>query len=141
MPYTELYYHLVWRTRASEPLIVAGIESRVHRLIWKKALGMGASVFAVNGTEDHVHVVAAIPAATAVADFVGQVKGYCSRQINREQLTDGHFRWQREYGVFSFDRQRLSDTVAYVENQKRHHADGTIMPTFERTQTEPDDTE
>ena len=138
MPFSQLYYHLVWRTRASEPLIVSRIESRVHGLIWKKALGTGATVFAVNGMQDHVHVVATVPPATAVADFVGQVKGYSSRLINKEELADGHFSWQQEYGAFSFDRKRLPHVIAYVENQKRHHADATTIRILERTETERD---
>ncbi len=132
MPYCQLYYHLVWRTRASEPLIVSRIEDEVYGLLWKKALGLGAKVFAVNGIEDHVHMVASVPPALAVADFVGKVKGYSSRLVNKGELVDGHFRWQQEYGAFSFDRKRLPYVIAYVENQKRHHRDGSTLRILER---------
>ncbi len=133
MPYCQLHYHFVWRTRASEPLIVSRIESEVHGLLWKKALGIGGKVFAVNGMEDHVHVIASVPPAIAVADFVGKVKGYSSHQVNKQELADSYFRWQQEYGVFSFDRKRLPYFIAYVEGQKRHHGSGSTIRVLERT--------
>ncbi len=137
MPYCQLYYHLVWRTRAREPLIVQRIEAQVHGLLRKKAVGLGATVYAVNGMEDHVHVVASVPPAVALADFVGKVKGYCSYEANKAKLADSHFRWQQEYGAFSFDRKRLPYVIAYVENQKRHHAEKTTIRILERADGGP----
>ncbi len=138
MPYCQLYYHLVWRTRASEPLIVQRIESEVHRFLRKKGVGLGATVYAVNGMEDHVHIVASVPPAIALADFVGKVKGYCSYEVNRAKLADSHVRWQQEYGAFSFDRKRLPYVIAYVENQKRHHAGKTTIGILERAEGSSD---
>ncbi len=137
MPYCQLYYHLVWRTSASEPLIVERIEAQIHGLLRKKVVGLGATVYAVNGMEDHVHVVASVPPALALADFIGKVKGYCSYEANKAQLVDSHFRWQQEYGAFSFDRKRLPYVIAYVENQKRHHAAKTTIGILERAEGSP----
>jgi REP-associated tyrosine transposase len=138
VPYCQLYYHFVWRTKASTPWIVPAIEEQVHRLLWKKALGLRTQVYAINGMEDHVHVVASLPPVLAVADFVGQVKGYSSNRINKEQLLDTRFGWQAEYGAFSFDRKRLPYVIAYVENQKRHHAEGATIRILERTDSSID---
>ena len=33
---------------------------------------------------------------------------------------------------FSFDERRLPHIIAYVEEQKHHHAHGTIIPILER---------
>ncbi len=137
MPYCQLYYHLVWRTRASEPLIVPSIEDRIHDFLRKKAVGLGATVFAINGMEDHVHVVASVPPALALADFIGKVKGYASYQINQAKLARSYFKWQQEYGAFSFDRKRLPYVIAYVENQKRHHADKTTIRVLEYAEDKP----
>ena len=61
------------------------------------------------------------------------MKGYSTRLINQGELADGYFRWQQEYGAFSFDRKRLPYVIAYLENQKRHHADETTIRVLERT--------
>jgi len=38
-----------------------------------------------------------------------------------------------EYGVFSFDGKRLPNYIAYVNNQKAHHANGQLLRILERT--------
>lgn len=128
---SEVYYHFIWAPRNREPVIESRIESSLHGYMRSKAVELGATVFAIDGMPDHVHMVASVPPALALADFVGQVKGFSSHQVNR--ILDRRFQWQSEYGAFSFDRKRLPRYVAYVENQKRHHAEGTTFRVLERT--------
>jgi putative transposase len=78
-------------------------------------------------------VVAAIPPKIAVAQFIGQIKGVTSTRFNKSGGRDLPLRWQEEYGVFSFDSKRLPCYVAYVEGQKKHHAQGELLPILERT--------
>ena len=41
--------------------------------------------------------------------------------------------WQAGYGIVSFGTRDLPWVVAYVRNQKKHHADGTTHDRLERT--------
>lgn len=132
MPYWQLFYHIVWTTLERSPWITPEIEPVLHGFLRAKALGLGATVFALNGTADHVHLVVAIPPTIGVGKFIGQVKGVASTKINKSGLLEHTFRWQEEYGAFSFDRKRLPKVVAYVEGQKQHHATGTLIPALER---------
>ena len=133
MPYCQLFYHLVWSTKNRLPLLTAQVESVVHDFLRAKAIGLGATVFALNGTADHVHVVVSIPPKIAVAKFVGQVKAVASTKYNKSTPDGLPFFWQDEYGVFSFDAKRLPNYVAYISNQKEHHAQNTLIPVLERT--------
>lgn len=133
MPYWQLYYHLVWSTKNRQPLLTADVEPIVHGLLREKAIGLGATVFALNGTADHVHMVAAIPPKIAVARFVGQVKAVASTKFNKSEAGLAQpFFWQAEYGAFSFDRKRLPPVIAYVERQKEHHARSKVLAVLER---------
>jgi putative transposase len=42
------------------------------------------------------------------------------------------FAWQAEYGVVSFGEASRSRIVAYVENQRQHHADQTLVQIYEQ---------
>lgn len=137
MPYWELYYHLVWSTWERQPMLSAEIEPVVHNYLRTKAIGLGALVYAVNGTADHVHMVAAVPPKVSVATFIGQVKGASSTKFNQTSLAKSRFKWQDEYGAFSFDRKRLPYVVSYVERQKEHHATKTAISILERIQAPP----
>jgi putative transposase len=131
MPYCQLFYHIVWATKNRAPLISEAIESKVHALIRTKAVDLGAIVYGLNGIADHVHLVASIPPRLAVATFIGQVKGASSALFNKTGH-DIHLAWQDEYGAFSFDASRLPNYLAYVANQKAHHAQQTSIPVLER---------
>jgi putative transposase len=133
MPFYQLFYHLVWSTKNRQPLLTGEVEPVIHNFLRTKAIGLGATVFALNGVKDHVHVVVSIPPKIAVARFVGQIKAVASTKFNKSQTSQPPFFWQEEYGVFSFDAKRLPNYIAYVDRQKEHHSQGTIIPILERT--------
>lgn len=133
MPYCQLFYHCVWATKNRQPLITPAVEPLLYGYIRSKAIGLGGTVFALNGVEDHTHLVTTIPPSIAVASFIGQVKGVSSAHLNKGRgLGDNRFEWQDEYGVFSFDGKRLPNVIAYVENQKQHHTQHSTIPLLER---------
>ena len=132
MPYWQLFYHLVWSTKNREPLLTSEVEPIVYGLIRSKVIGLGGTLFALNGIEEHIHVVSAIPPAIAVAKFVGQVKGATATRFNKGGFGAVLY-WQEEYGAFSFDGKRLPNFVSYVERQKEHHAQSKTIPVLERT--------
>ena len=94
-----------------------------------KVKELKGQVLAINGIEDHVHLVCTIPATISVAKFIGQVKGASSRLAGK--ITP--FEWQDEYGSYTVSRKDLEAVIEYVRNQKRHHADGTLIPILERS--------
>jgi REP element-mobilizing transposase RayT len=135
MSFWRLFYHLVWATKNREPVLTCEVEPIVYDFLRVKAIGLGAAVFALNGTADHVHLVVAIPPAIAVSDFIGQVKGVASAKYNKGRCMNPLY-WQAEYGVFSFDGKRLPGIIAYVERQREHHAQNKTIPVLERTADE-----
>ena len=130
MPFYQLYYHLVWATKRRAPLLTAEVEPVIHGFLLSKAIGLGATVFALDGVEDHVHMVASIPPRIAVARLVGQVKGAASARFNSIGSDAPVFYWQSEYAAFSFDRKRLPNYIAHVSRQKEHHrsSPATLSP-------------
>lgn len=132
MPYHQLFYHLVWATQDRLPLLTPEAEPIVHDLLRSKAIGLGATLFALDGWVDHVHMVASVPPVIALSKFIGQTKGATSTRFNK----GGHgslLFWQDEYAAFTFDAKRLPNYIAYVQRQKEHHSQGTIIPLLERT--------
>ncbi len=131
MPYWQLFYHLIWATKYREPLITQDVESIIYELLRTKAIGLGATVFAIGGMPDHVHLVVSIPPKIAVARFVGQVKAVAATKFNKMDLPNILY-WQNEYGAFSFDAKRLPNFIAYVQRQREHHAQRTTIAVLER---------
>jgi putative transposase len=108
------------------------VEPIIYGYLRNKALGLDASVYALNGYLDHAHLVTSIPPKIAISKFVGQIKAVASVKYNQSRPGSAPFYWQEEFGAFSFDRKRLPYVVAYVDNQKLHHASNNLIPILER---------
>jgi len=129
--YTELYYHLVWATKGRAPLITPALEPELYGYIRGKCCELRAFVHALDGTEDHTHLVCSVPSSVAVAEFLHRIKGASSHFANQTVDAGGSF-WQPGYGALTFARRDLTRIVAYVQNQKAHHRDGSVSAKMER---------
>ena len=137
MAYWQLFYHLVWPTHENEPLLLATSAPHVHALIRQRVQTLGGTLYAVGGQPDHVHLVVAVPPQIALSLFVGQVKSWTTRRINRDAILSERFAWHQSYGVVTFDRARLPYVIAYVEEQATHHGEGTTIPALEHKDGAP----
>ena len=133
MPYWQLFYHIVWATKNRETILTPDIEPMIHNFIRTKAIGLGATIFAINGWEDHVHITASVRPSIALSQFIGQIKAVATAEFNHSGHPKAPIYWQDEYSVFSFDYRRLPYYIRYVEQQKEHHRNSTIILPLERT--------
>ncbi|WP_426777688.1 IS200/IS605 family transposase [Lusitaniella coriacea] len=133
----RLYYHLVWTTKERQPLIVSEREPDLYSYIIGKSNAMRCIVHAIGGMEEHIHLIVSIPPTLAIAEFVKKIKGSSAYQFNQESPPNtAKFGWQRGYGVFSLGGKQLENAIAYVQNQKQHHTQGTIVASLERADAE-----
>lgn len=133
MAFWRTYYHIIWPTKQRAPLITAAIEMRLYPYIVERAAEMELQVYALNGWSDHIHLAVGIPPKHAVATVVKHLKGASSHYINHELEATGRFAWARGYGVLSFGERQLATVEAYIQNQKRHHAEQTTNRWLEHT--------
>lgn len=117
------------------PLITPTIEPGLYQYLAHRAAALGGFVHAVGGTENHIHVVASIPPGLSVGQFLKYLKGGSSHYITHGGgAPAGSFRWQEGYGIFSVGPRQLPRAIAYVQQQKAHHAAGTLITALEQDQ-------
>ena len=80
--YTELYYHLVWRTKESEPFITEALEPHLYAYIRSRCAALGVFVHALDGVSDHAHLACSIPPSLSIAELLKQLKGSSSHFVN-----------------------------------------------------------
>ena len=131
MPWWRLHYHLIWTTREREPLIDAQRERIIQATLQVKARELGLVLHAVGGIEDHVHAVVSIPPAIAVAVCVKHFKGASARRVNQAFGADARFAWQAEYGAVTLGERSLPRAIEYVQRQRQHHSDKTLIAWYE----------
>ena len=135
--YSEINLHITWHTKLSNPVITGIIEARLHHFLEHTVRDTKGVIFfhAVDGTEDHIHLVATLPPNLLISDWIGKLKGGSSFYINHEIANRKLLDWQDGYGVVSFGTKDLPWVVGYVKNQKKHHARGTTHERLERTES------
>jgi putative transposase len=131
MPYSRLFYHVIWTTKQRIPLINTHNEDAIYRAIREKIVELDGMVYATNGMSDHVHLVVSLSPAVALGKIVGQLKGSSSFVVNRLTGQSETFAWQQDYGILSISESHVPSIVRYVEQQKQHHADGKLDPRLE----------
>ncbi len=134
----RLYYHLVWATKERQPIITSEREARLYNYIISKSDELNTIIHAINGIENHIHLVASIPPKISISDFVQKIKGSITHYINHLYPAKDMFAWQRGYGVFSLGSKQLEQAVTYVKNQKEHHLNGTIIASLEQDNQDDD---
>ncbi len=127
--YSEIHLHIVWHTKLSMPLLTPPVEAFVHRYVRHRLLAEeGVLLHAVGGTETHVHLAVTVPPTVLISEFVGRIKGASAHEANHQfGGVEKVLEWQRGYGVVSFGTRNLPWVKAYVENQREHHARGTLQ--------------
>jgi REP element-mobilizing transposase RayT len=132
----EVYLHLVWATWRRQPYLQPEIERAVYRCIEEQVAIMGATLIAIGGVENHLHLLVRIPSKLAIARLMNQVKGVSSKTVHEGFADWTHFRWQDHYAAFSVGRTQVEQVRAYALNQKAHHANGTLHSAWEETDEE-----
>ena len=132
--YSEINLHIVWRAKNSSPLLTPTIEPVVQRALKKRIIDTPeAFVHEIGGTETHVHLAVTIPPTLNISDWIGQLKGGSSHDVNQQiGARQKVLQWQVGYGVVSFGTGDLGWVTAYIRNQREHHAQQKTQRRLER---------
>jgi len=128
----QLVYHFVWATKNRACLLTPTVEARLLPYIGARCKELGYVLYAVNGAENHLHVLVGLTPTTLVADVAKNLKGASSHYINKVSGLGATLYWQDGYGVITVRRAEIPKLVDYIKNQKEHHRLGTLIETLER---------
>lgn len=119
MSYTNLLYHIVYATKARAPLITKTLRPRLHEYLGGTVRGLGGIALEINGTNDHVHILAKLRPTISVSEFMSKLKSGSSGWAKRQ--TAGRFSWQARFGAFTVSESQVERVRRYIRNQEEHH--------------------
>ena len=119
--YTKFIYHAVFSTKNRIPSIKESMQARVYDYLGGILRRMDAQALAINGIEDHVHLLFLATPDVAFSDIMRVLKANSSRWINLTWRTSRRFAWQNGYGAFTVSASRVDAVRGYIERQKEHH--------------------
>jgi putative transposase len=80
---------------------------------------LGTVVLAINGVEDHMHLLVSVPPTVPPSTLIGQIKGVSSHLVRHLGWKD--FRWQTDYTIKAIPEDKLPIVIRYIMNQQKHH--------------------
>jgi len=99
--YSSLLVHVIFGTKGRARSIDKGIRPDLLAYMGGIVREMSGVARAINGTEDHVHMLVSLPADLAVSECLRVVKTNSSRWIHEKVANHRSFAWQTGYGAFS----------------------------------------
>jgi putative transposase len=119
--YCNLLYHIVFATKGREPWMTATIRPRIHQYIGGAIRAENGIAMIVNGTADHIHILAKLRQDKAISKAVGELKANSSGWISRTFKEAAGFAWQEGYGAFTVSESQAPKVRRYIERQEEHH--------------------
>jgi putative transposase len=130
--YSEIHIHVVWHTKNSSPLLVPKVEAEMHHYLKGRCINTsGVFLHEIGGIENHVHLCLTIPPTLLISEFIGQLKGASSHEMN-QKFGSKILEWQIGYGIVTFGTANLPWMKDYIRNQRDHHARGKTVERLER---------
>jgi putative transposase len=128
--FTNLIYHIVFSTKDRKPLITDAHQSRLYEYISGTIRGLNGISLAINGTEDHVHLLAKLRPDRALSDVLRDLKANASGWMHDVFPDMKDFSWQRGYGAFTVSRSNVEKVQDYIARQKEHHQKKSFRDEF-----------
>jgi REP element-mobilizing transposase RayT len=82
---------------------------------------MGGISLELNGTQDHIHLLAKLRPDSALSDVLRDLKANASGWMHDVFSDVENFSWQRGYGAFTVSQSNVDDVRRYIVGQKKHH--------------------
>jgi len=124
--FSQIYIQLVFVVRHREKLIQNAWEEELFKYITGIITAKGQKLMAINGVEDHIHILIGMKPSCRLSDLVKEVKFSSGGFINDKKFCKKPFRWQEGYGAFSYSQSAVKNVINYINNQKEHHRKTTF---------------
>jgi REP element-mobilizing transposase RayT len=117
--FTQIYYHLVFSTKARERVLVENHREEFFRYTWGIIRNKDSHLYRINAVDDHVILSSLHP--VSLADFIKGIKVATSVWIKEKGLFPGFQGWQDGYGGFTASHADKDRLIKYIRNQQEHH--------------------
>lgn len=129
----QIYLHVVFSTKERRPFLQDPIiRGRMHGYLQGICEKQKSLSIAINGVEDHVHILCRLGKTLDVSALIKALKQSSSIWIKSEFKNQESFHWQNGYGAFSVSPSHVSGLVQYIQNQDEHHRRESFQDEFRR---------
>lgn len=126
--FVKNHIHLVFGTKNRRVIIAKEVQPELWSYMAGICRNQGMAAIAVNGMEDHAHLLFHLPPTMPLAEAVKLIKTNSSKWMNKHGR---RFAWQDGYGAFSVSHSNTPAVARYIRNQQEHHRKMTFAQEYE----------
>jgi len=119
--YRQILYHIIFRTKGSEPSINQENADLLYKYIWGIIKNKKCVLYRINGIPDHIYILSYLYPSVALADFIKDIKVASSKWMK----ASGHFPyfngWGLKYCALTYAYKEKEIIVNYIKNQQDYH--------------------
>ena len=118
---SKVYVHIVFRVKTTFQQIRKKDRNELYAYIGAVIKNNDSIPIAINGTDDHIHILCVMSKNISLSKLVENVKSNSSRWIKTIDSYYNKFAWQGGYSGYSVSASVHDRTKRYIENQEEHH--------------------
>ena len=133
---TKIWIHLIWATKNRDKVLFDKQVDQIHAHIIKKSKNLKIPFEILDIQAEHIHGLINLPPNKLLSEFIHNIKGESSSWINKNDLVNGPFSWQKGYRAFSVSASQLETVKEYIKNQEEHHRNKSFSEEYENLNKE-----
>jgi len=114
--FSQIYIQIVFAVKGRQNLIHSTFEEEVYKYISGIVSGKRQKSLAVNGMEDHIHILVGLKPSMCISDLVRDIKNNSTNFINKHNWLRTKFSWQEGFGAFSYSESNYGKVIDYIKN-------------------------
>ena len=130
MSYVKLLYHVVIRTKSSQPVLSVEHSDDLYRYIWAIIKNKNSVLYRINGTEDHIHILLSLHPTLALSSFMRELKAESSKMLKRTVGFEKFSAWSEGYAALTYSLRDKDVIINYIKNQREHHKKQTFKDEY-----------
>ena len=111
-------------------MIVPDLKPELYAYLGGLSRELKGKALAINGMEDHVHLLVSLPPTISVSDALRFIKANSSKWVHEKWPGRSSFAWQLGYGAFGVSKSNVPEVEDYIRHQEEHHRKMTYQEEF-----------
>ncbi len=113
--------HVVVGTYRLQNFLTADVRGQLSTYLSAVSKSKGMRLVALGGTENHLHILLALPAKLSLESAILPLKQSSTTWLRQNFDALRSFSWATGYAAFSISRSQLDSTLLYIQNQEQYH--------------------
>src|SRR6187402_3728542 len=125
-PTVYLFVHVICMVQGREKLLAKPARKVLFIHMQKDGEQRGIRIAAINGVEDHMHLLIQLMPAQNLAQVVRNIRTASADWLNENKLLSTSFEWEDGYYALSVSPSSVRQIKEFIEKQEEHHKTKTL---------------